>query len=193
MKRCSSCGVDKPSGAFSLRRQSKDGLQHRCKECSAILNRVYHQRNAEKLREGGRGEKICPRCGVAKSGARFSLNRTTSDGLQAWCKDCLVEKARCNNLRHLCQEHGLPPEAIARLQAGPCDICGAAKPGGRGSFSVDHDHLTGEVRGSLCHSCNTALGHFRDDPQLLRAAARYVEKHNALLEMRAHLKGGGDE
>jgi hypothetical protein len=40
---------------------------------------------------------------------------------------------------------------------------------------IDHHHGTGQIRGLLCHSCNTAIGLFRDDPDRLRAAAEYLE------------------
>ena len=35
---------------------------------------------------------------------------------------------------------------------------------------------TGKVRGLLCHDCNHAIGKMRDDPKLLRRAARYLER-----------------
>jgi phage/plasmid primase-like uncharacterized protein len=50
-----------------------------------------------------------------------------------------------------------------------CVICGA-----REALVVDHDHVTGKVRGMLCNHCNRGLGHFRDDPQLLEFAAQYL-------------------
>jgi hypothetical protein len=45
----------------------------------------------------------------------------------------------------------------------------------RQSLPVDHDHETGAIRGILCIDCNRALGMFRDDPRLLRKAAKYLE------------------
>lgn len=56
-------------------------------------------------------------------------------------------------------------------QAGRCKLCQSTqtKP-----LYVDHDHETGRVRGLLCFHCNVALGHFRDDPELLEAALSYL-------------------
>ncbi len=69
---------------------------------------------------------------------------------------------------------------MAVKQGGVCLICaqvetrkdrsGKVKP-----LSVDHDHLTGKVRGLLCDACNNAIGNLRDDPQIARAVARYLE------------------
>lgn len=41
---------------------------------------------------------------------------------------------------------------------------------------VDHDHNTGHIRGILCQACNVTLGKMNDSPELLRAAAAYLEK-----------------
>ena len=57
-------------------------------------------------------------------------------------------------------------------QGGLCAICGEAA-----AEHVDHDHQTGAVRALLCFNCNGGLGQFRDDPEVLRAAADHVEQH----------------
>jgi len=41
---------------------------------------------------------------------------------------------------------------------------------------VDHDHITGALRGLLCSACNTGLGFFRDHPELLKRAIEYLNQ-----------------
>jgi Recombination endonuclease VII len=53
--------------------------------------------------------------------------------------------------------------------------CNATKPGGKGTWYVDHCHTSGKVRGVLCHHCNIALGNAKDCPQRLIGLANYVE------------------
>jgi hypothetical protein len=59
-----------------------------------------------------------------------------------------------------------------------CDLCG--KPPGKHALHLDHDHITGEFRGWLCHNCNTGIGKLRDDPVLLEKAALYLRVRRGL-------------
>jgi len=81
-------------------------------------------------------------------------------------------------LRHYYKrEYGLTVEQVAEMRAGGCAICRAPNGGGRhGQLHIDHDHVTGRVRGALCDGCNLGLGKFRDDPALLEAAIRYLRR-----------------
>ena len=76
------------------------------------------------------------------------------------------------------------PEEYAerlRAQGGVCAVCGQPetvidkRTGVPRELSVDHEHTTGCIRGLLCIGCNIALGHMHDSPDLLRAAADYLE------------------
>jgi formate dehydrogenase maturation protein FdhE len=46
-------------------------------------------------------------------------------------------------------------EQMKNSQNGMCKICGRMPPH---TLNIDHDHVTGEVRGLLCVVCNTSLG-----------------------------------
>jgi hypothetical protein len=62
-----------------------------------------------------------------------------------------------------------------------CAICGYVQGSDcNRRLSVDHDHVTGRVRGLLCTRCNSAIGHMMDDPVRLRDAAAYIERHRKL-------------
>ena len=57
-------------------------------------------------------------------------------------------------------------------QCGGCFLCGKKE---QRNLAVDHNHITGMVRRLLCGPCNQALGLFKDNPDVLRKAAEYVE------------------
>jgi len=74
---------------------------------------------------------------------------------------------------HLKRRYGIGAdevEALIAAQGGVCAVCGTAKP-----EHVDHDHLTGRVRGVLCFNCNGGLGQFRDRVDVLKKAITYLE------------------
>jgi hypothetical protein len=75
-------------------------------------------------------------------------------------------------------------EAIKAGQGGVCAICRMAS---KKTLNVDHCHVTGEVRGLLCDACNKGCGHFRDRPELLRAAAAYLEAAAARIRVKLGL------
>jgi hypothetical protein len=65
-------------------------------------------------------------------------------------------------------------DVLAETQNYVCAIC--QRPDPLGLLSVDHDHVTGVVRGLLCRGCNTSLGRFNDDVELLQRAIDYLNK-----------------
>lgn len=62
-------------------------------------------------------------------------------------------------------------------QKGLCKICQKIPSGRWDELCIDHDHVTGKVRGLICHNCNVGIGNFFDDPLLLEKAAEYLRKH----------------
>jgi hypothetical protein len=67
-------------------------------------------------------------------------------------------------------------DEFVKQQGGGCAICGNQDWAGH-TPHVDHDHVTGNVRGILCRLCNTALGMIKDNPKTALAMATYLEKH----------------
>lgn len=57
---------------------------------------------------------------------------------------------------------------------GHCPIC--RKPFGSTRLPcVDHDHVSGRIRGLLCTACNYWLGEMHDNAAKLRRAADYLD------------------
>lgn len=75
-----------------------------------------------------------------------------------------------------CTRRGISPEQLVNayeLQGGDCPIC--KRRIDLMLSAIDHNHATGEFRGVLCKTCNRGLGLFRDNPEILRLAASYLE------------------
>ena len=73
------------------------------------------------------------------------------------------------------KRYGLTFDDYTKLvisQTGRCAACKVADP----DLEIDHCHTRGprHVRGLLCHNCNSALGHAKDDVERLRALIRYL-------------------
>lgn len=76
--------------------------------------------------------------------------------------------------------------AMQASQGGGCAICLGTKmrpnwrSGKQDSLHIDHCHASGKSRGLLCDNCNRAIGLLGDEPETLRAAAAYLERHTFL-------------
>jgi hypothetical protein len=97
-----------------------------------------------------------------------------ANGLCTECYDKLPENIeRARKVRRL-RKYGLSEEEYTYLltkQNESCAIC-------NGEISaVDHNHITGNVRGLLCKSCNTGLGLFKDSIVTLKIAISYLENN----------------
>lgn len=87
--------------------------------------------------------------------------------------------------RYRKQRYGLTDGQYQEMldsQQGVCSVCrkpetSKHRSGNVASLSVDHDHVTGKVRGLLCRNCNTALGLVSDSPKQLLALADYLQRH----------------
>jgi hypothetical protein len=114
----------------------------------------------------------------AASRRHYAKNRAKEIArVRAWNDAHPEKKARHKRTWWLRLNYGMTQPQFLELlakQDGACAICGTLDPAPHPSFSVDHDHQTGKVRGLLCFNCNIALGKFRDSPDLLEKALVYL-------------------
>lgn len=75
--------------------------------------------------------------------------------------------------------YGISPEQYNELltkQKHCCKICKRPETDFARKLAIDHDHGTGEIFGLLCQMCNhTLIGKYRD-PEIFKAAARYLKQ-----------------
>lgn len=132
--------------------------------------------------------KVCSACRVELPVSAFNKNAAAKDGLANQCAACLKESRRRSReahperhkARHMKNRYGIALEeyeAMTKKMDGRCAVCRDAPQPPFNGLDLDHDHVTGRVRGLLCRPCNLALGGARDDPSILRALADYIETH----------------
>ena len=93
-----------------------------------------------------------------------------------YCPSCHKERKATNRHSQAARlnHYGISEMDFARLvilQEGKCAICKEPVP----KPCIDHDHLTGKVRGLLCDACNAGLGFFKDSQTALLSAIQYLK------------------
>lgn len=124
-------------------------------------------------------EKFCPNCKQTKPIDKFHKNKYRYDGRQSYCAECLKILRRTTQRKSdLLRKFNITDTEYDQLlenQDGKCAICGNTNRSGN-RLAVDHNHDTGEVRELLCHRCNTGIGLFEDNSDLLERARNYLTK-----------------
>ncbi|GAA4710495.1 endonuclease VII domain-containing protein [Phytohabitans rumicis] len=189
LRRCRDCGEWKPLDVFCANPKRPDGKGSYCKPCFNERSKASYARrvkaNFDRDVRHGRvvpeGHRYCPACEAIKPLDDFPRNRSDSTGYASYCKPCHNAKGQETRLRlyggsreyHLRRRYGIGQKDVDELlaeQGGVCAICGAPDP-----EHVDHDHVTGWIRGILCFNCNGGLGQFRDDVEYLAKAITYLK------------------
>ena len=140
----------------------------------------------------------CNKCKKEKPTSAFFKESKFTRGYRYSCKECEAHrfityrnkpenKIRATENRRRwtrATRYNFPNDLYEKRleeQGNVCAICKTDTPGGRGQFHADHDHKTNQPRGVLCHNCNVALGNFKDNPEILKAAVDYLERWNYVL------------
>lgn len=139
--------------------------------------------------------KHCIRCNTTKNTSDFYHRPNRKTPYSPWCRPCTsnyvsqhrnkenykVYKAKYYKENRLkkkgydLKKYGIgivEYNSLLSKQANGCAICKK-----EGQLSVDHCHLTNNVRGLLCSSCNFMLGHAKDSLQTLKSAIDYLQNN----------------
>lgn len=142
-----------------------------CKTC--LRENTQRWRSLQERIEGpgcgshNRSKTHCPQ------GHEYSETNTYTYSGKRHCREC--QRIRSREL--VCAKYGLTVldyEQMLAAQGHSCAICRKHMNDSPRSLHIDHDHLTGQVRGLLCFPCNKALGEFKDSPEIILKAAEYV-------------------
>jgi len=132
-------------------------------------------------------ERVCDGCSQILPISLFKFN-VTHNTYSYKCRKCLrkaerqkayddkPESRKLADLRHnLKRRFGITLEEYnAFIKANPvCALCGTDE-----DLVIDHCHATGVLRGRLCRSHNIALGHFKDDIEIMKKAIAYLAGSN---------------
>lgn len=146
---CSSCKLEKPCSEFWKNKKNVHGLQSGCKDCHRASFKLWKSNNLERYK------------GLV---TKLNSDRRERGYYREW---------------HLRSKFGITVDQykeILNSQGGGCAICRSTFPARRQSFHIDHDHLTGEIRGLLCHNCNRGIGYLQDSIEILQKSIQYLSK-----------------
>jgi hypothetical protein len=115
----------------------------------------------------------CTICKKEKPQNNFHKNKWRKSGYDNRCKLCNNEHNGSVRFRRWGFskdfDYNEIVKSLGEKQGFRCAICGE-----KSKLHLDHDHENIKIRGLLCSACNTGLGFFKDDIQLLLKAIIYL-------------------
>lgn len=121
-------------------------------------------------------KKICNICHKLLPTHSFSRNQNQKG-------DRVIRRPSCKNCRKTIEGINIPitqqkefSKTKPNKEPFECPICLKRTIAGVTSKVVmDHNHKTGEIRGWICDSCNTGIGRFQDDTEILKRAIKFLK------------------
>jgi len=120
--------------------------------------------------------RVCRTCEVEKPLNKDHFYwRSDNKKFRSECKECTKEVQIKNKFGIDYIEY----HKMLKSQGYRCEICRSRLESSRYTkFAVDHNHKTGQVRGLLCTSCNTAIGLMKESPERFLSAIKYLQRHS---------------
>jgi len=141
--------------------------------------------------------KECIKCKATIHISLFHFDNKSQDGYTNYCKNCKKKydklRTKAYGFSSTRKRYGLTKEQfnkLLELQNHKCAICGTNRPykNNNNAWLVDHDHLTGHVRGLLCFNCNTGIGSLQDSKEIVRKALEYLQNNGVAMSKEMRIK-----
>lgn len=174
---------------YRLRHEIKGVVM--CQECQTPVKfhtygRGYHKFcspkcSAKNSLGNTKIERVCDRCGTPFVATNASKHHCSEKCRLADRHDRSLDRPYHNTNRGI----KIPRRDALKIldSVDCCEICGTPFITERNGEQkrnkwkhLDHNHKTGKIRGVLCGHCNSGLGMFRDNPELLQAAVEYLKR-----------------
>lgn len=162
------------------KKQSKDSARARYREKNRELlrekNRIYRKNNPEKVKESNNKWIKNNRDKVNAKAKRYRDKQppTIKKLWDDWYENN-KDRVKFNKIKRAYNLTKEQYEKMLQQQNYCCAICSVNVETQRNkTLVVDHCHSSGKIRGLLCHFCNTALGLFKDDEEVLMKAYNYL-------------------
>lgn len=94
-----------------------------------------------------------------------------------------LEKRERARERNLLRRYGITIkqyDELLKKQDGNCGLCGRHESEFKTRLAVDHNHVSGEIRGLLCNYCNHRVVGRHRDPDLVRRLYEYLTNETGL-------------
>ena len=116
---------------------------------------------------------------------RYSHGTPNYQFYKSYCKPCEVYRVRRAKLHRM---YGLTEDQYNLMlvaQDWKCLLCSKQlidKGKREEQPCIDHDHVTGQVRGLLCWCCNAGLGMFKENPEVLLRAIQHIKPIEVVID-----------
>ena len=133
---------------------------------------------------GKRGNlRICLKCRQRRYESQFPMDKRWPRRILP-CASCTEIKTTHKVIiskeayeRRKLKKYGISEEDYEYFLESQGKTCAICKEGGK-PLVIDHNHITGKVRGLLCRDCNIGLGFFKDSIYSLEWAVSYLLQDN---------------
>ena len=187
MKKCTKCEKFLPKDNFGVRSGRDGARQSICRVCECEYGKKYAKDNRKKITENRREyqKEYREKYKVRYNELTKLRYHKTKDEKKRY--HSVYRNSERSRNAYLEKRYGITLDDfrnIVKDQGGGCAICGSVSGKANKShdrLTVDHDHMTGQIRGILCHKCNFGLGHFDDDIESLNKAISYLKLYKQYL------------